>query len=67
METALPWEPFSRVHRSYIVNLDCIRSYVRGRIYLSETEYVPIGEIYKEGFQHFIETRFRNLTEPSAQ
>ena len=67
METALPAEHFMRVHRSYIVNLDCIRSYVRGRIYLSETEYVPIGENYKEGFQHFIETRFRNLTESSAQ
>lgn len=67
METALPAEHFMRVHRSYIVNLDCIRSYVRGRIYLSENEYVPIGENYKEGFQHFIETRFRNLTEPSAQ
>ncbi len=67
METALPTEHFMRVHRSYIVNLDCIRSYVRGRIYFSETEYVPIGEIYKEGFQRFIETRFRNLTESSAQ
>ena len=63
METALPAEHFMRIHRSYIVNLDCIRSYVRGRVYISETEYLPIGEIYKDTFQHYIDSRFRNLSE----
>ena len=61
METTLPAELFMRVHRSYIVNLRCIKSYVRGRIYLNDTEYVPIGENYKEAFQHYIDTNFRNL------
>lgn len=61
METALPSELFMRVHRSYIVNLRCIKSYVKGRIFLSDTEYVPIGENYKEAFQHYIDTNFKNL------
>ncbi len=63
METALPAEHFMRIHRSYIVNLDYIRSYVRGRVYISETEYLPISENYKETFQHYIDSRFRNLSE----
>lgn len=61
MEAALPSESFMRVHRSYIVNLRCIKGYVRGRIFLSDTEYVPIGENYKESFQHYIDTNFKNL------
>ena len=61
METALPSESFMRVHRSYIVNLRCIKGYVRGRVFLSDTEYVPIGENYKESFQHYIESNFKNL------
>lgn len=61
METALPSDQFMRVHRSYIVNLRCIKSYVKGRIFLSDTEYVPIGENYKEAFQHYIDTNFKNL------
>ena len=42
MEAALPSDMFMRVHRSYIVNLRCIKGYVRGRVFLSDTEYVPI-------------------------
>ena len=61
MEAALPSEQFMRVHRSYIVNLRAIRSYVRGRIFLSDTEYVPIGETYKEAFQNYIDRHFKNL------
>ena len=52
---------FMRVHRSYIVNLRCIKGYVRGRVFLSDTEYVPIGENYKESFQHYIDSNFKNL------
>jgi len=61
METALPAETFMRVHRSYIVNLKRIKSYVKGRIYLDDTEYIPIGENYKESFQRYIAANFRNL------
>lgn len=61
METALPSDMFMRVHRSYIVNLRCIKGYVRGRVFLSDTEYVPIGENYKESFQRYIDSNFKNL------
>lgn len=61
MEAALPADSFMRVHRSYIVNLRAIRSYIKGRIYLNDTEYVPIGENYKEAFQNYIRTNYRNL------
>ena len=50
METSLPQESFMRVHRSYIVNLKRIASYTKGRIFLDNGEYIPLGENYKEAF-----------------
>lgn len=61
MEAALPSDQFMRIHRSYIVNLHWIKGYVRGRIFLSETEYVPIGENYKEAFQQYVDRKYQNL------
>ena len=61
METALPSDSFMRVHRSYIVNLRAIHSYIKGRIYLNDSEFVPIGENYKEVFLNYIRQNFRNL------
>ena len=50
MESTLPAERFVRVHRSFIVNLEHITGYTKGRVFLSGGEYVPIGENYKEAF-----------------
>lgn len=50
METTLPQDTFLRVHRSYIVNLKRIASYTKGRIFLDNGEYIPLGENYKERF-----------------
>lgn len=50
METTLPQDSFLRVHRSYIVNLKRISSYTKGRIFLDNGEYIPLGENYKERF-----------------
>lgn len=61
MEAELPADRFMRVHRSYIVNLKAIRSYMRGRIYLNETDFIPIGENYKEAFQAYIGKMYKNL------
>lgn len=61
MEAELPAGRFMRVHRSYIVNLKAIRSFMRGRIYLSETLHIPIGENYKEAFQQYIEKTYKSL------
>ena len=50
METTLPQDTFLRVHRSYIVNIKRIASYTKGRIFLDNGEYIPLGENYKERF-----------------
>ena len=54
MEATLPAEMFMRVHRSYIVNLRCVTGYARGRLFLANGEYLPIGENYKAQFQAYI-------------
>ena len=54
MESTLQSSQFMRVHRSYIVNLSYVSGYTKGRIYLSNDDYVPIGESYKELFLKYI-------------
>lgn len=53
METSLPADSFLRVHRSYIVNLKRIASYTKGRIFLDNGEYIPLGENYKDRFLEY--------------
>ncbi|MBR6721421.1 MAG: response regulator transcription factor [Alistipes sp.] len=53
MEASLPAEIFQRVHRSYIVNLKHISSYTKGRIFLDNGEYIPLGENYKDKFLEY--------------
>lgn len=57
MESTLPSDIFMRVHRSYIINLNYIKSYGRGRIYLSDEEYVPLGLNYRDSFREYIERK----------
>lgn len=54
MESELNSSQFMRVHRSYIINLNYISGYTKGRVFLSNDDYVPIGENYKEQFQNYI-------------
>ena len=54
MESALQSSQFMRVHRSYIVNLSHISGYTKGRIFLSNEDYIPIGENYKEQITNYI-------------
>ena len=54
MEASLPANNFLRVHRSYIINLKRISSYTKGRIFLDNGEYIPLGENYKERFFNFL-------------
>ncbi len=55
MVSSLHTEQFMRVHRSYIINLDYVSSYTKGRVFLSNDDYVPIGESYKEQFLSYME------------
>ena len=54
MENTLQSSQFMRVHRSYIVNLAHITGYTKGRIFLSNDDYIPIGENYKEQIINYI-------------
>ena len=55
MESALPSEKFMRVHRSYIVNLDRVSSYARGKIYMDNGDDVPLSINYRDVFRRYIE------------
>ena len=54
MESTLQSSQFMRVHRSYIVNLSHIAGYTKGRLFLSNEDYIPIGENYKEQITNYI-------------
>lgn len=47
---------FIQVHRSYIVNMDCVRSISKGRIIMDDTTYIPVGDSYKDAFQAYLST-----------
>lgn len=57
LEENLPDNRFMRVHRSFIVNLDKIKTIERNRI-VFDKEFIPISENYKEKFQQFVNERF---------
>ena len=54
MVSSLQSSQFMRVHRSYIINLSHITGYTTGRVFLSNDDYVPIGENYKEQFNAYM-------------
>ena len=58
IEEALPKNSFMRVHRSYLVNLDKIKEVAKMRIVYEGNVYVPIGDMYKDNFFEYIETKF---------
>ncbi|MGN1354560.1 MAG: LytR/AlgR family response regulator transcription factor [Alloprevotella sp.] len=58
LENYLPAKQFMRVHRSYLINLACIREYNRQRITLEGGEIIPVGDIYKNTFLAYLEGKF---------
>ena len=57
IESRLP-ENFMRIHRSYIVNLHKIQEVNKNRIIMDAETFLPIGDIYKESFQLYLDTMF---------
>ena len=57
MEERLPAN-FMRIHRSYIVNLNKIEEVNKNRVILDKDTYLPIGDLYKEAFQAYLDTKF---------
>ncbi|WP_278354077.1 MULTISPECIES: LytR/AlgR family response regulator transcription factor [Bacteroidota] len=45
----IPQERFIRVSKSYVINLNFVRSFDHNGICLGETE-IPLGDVYKKGF-----------------
>lgn len=58
LEERLPHASFMRVHRSWMVNLRRIREISKSRITLDNDAEVPIGDLYRETFQKYIESKF---------
>ena len=67
MEERLP-DYFMRIHRSYIINLTKIKEVNKNRVIMERLlvgdstgntdVYLPIGDMYKEGFQAYLDTKF---------
>ena len=57
MEERLPAN-FMRIHRSYIINLDKIQEVNKNRVIMDAETYLPIGDLYKEAFQAYLDTKF---------
>ena len=57
MEERLP-DNFMRIHRSYIVNLNKIQEVNKNRIIMDADTYLPIGDLYKDTFQQYLDTKF---------
>ena len=57
IEERLP-DYFMRIHRSYIVNLTKIQEVNKNRVILDANTYLPIGDLYKETFQAYLNTKF---------
>ena len=57
MEERLP-DTFMRIHRSYIINLTKIQEVNKNRVIMDADTYLPIGEMYKDAFQSYLDTKF---------
>lgn len=57
LEAKLPARKFMRIHRSFIVNLNRVETIERFHIVFGKT-LIPVGEVYKEPFQKFLDENF---------
>lgn len=57
LEEKLPGIRFMRVHRSFIVNLDKVKTIERNCIVFGK-EYIPVSESYKAKFMEFLNKHF---------
>ena len=49
---------FMRVHKSYIINMRKIREVARGRVLMEDGTLIPVGDMYKEAFQAYLDSKF---------
>jgi two-component system response regulator LytT len=53
LEEKLPSSAFLRIHRSYIVSCDAIKSVTKNSVHIGQT-MIPVTENYREGFEAFL-------------
>ena len=49
---------FMRIHKSYIINLGKVCEVNKGRVSVSPEVYLPIGDLYKDAFNEYIDSRY---------
>ena len=57
LEERLP-SHFMRIHRSYIINLRKIQEVNKNRVILDADTYLPIGDLYHEAFNQYLNSKF---------
>ena len=57
MEERLP-DYFMRIHRSYIINLNKIQEVNKNHVIMDKDTYLPIGDLYKDTFQAYLDTKY---------
>jgi len=57
LEEKLSSRQFMRVHRSFIVNLDKVKTIERNCIVFGK-EYIPVSDSYKDRFMEFLSKHF---------
>jgi len=55
----LPDNLFMRIHRSFIINLNKIKAIERNRVILNSNIPVPIGNLYRDAFQVYVDQNFK--------
>ncbi|MBE6244142.1 MAG: response regulator transcription factor [Bacteroidales bacterium] len=56
MEERLKDGPFMRVHKSYIVNLEKIKEFSKGKITVESSNFqIPVGDSYRVAFQSYMD------------
>ena len=58
LEERLPRHVFMRIHRSYIINLRKIQEVNKNRVILDADTYLPIGDLYRDTFNSYIDSKF---------
>lgn len=58
LEERLPSDRFMRIHRSYIINLQKMTAVANNRVIYGKDIYIPVGNQYKEKFNHYLEKHF---------
>jgi DNA-binding LytR/AlgR family response regulator len=62
MLNLLPKERFIRIHRSFIIHVDCIDR-VESKVVIIKNKRIPIGKAYRDGFFEMIKNKQNNSSQ----